>query len=162
MKGIITICISDHNVSMDKYDKATRSKMMAAVASKHTKPEIIVRSLLFRAGFRYRLHKRNLPGRPDMVLPKYNAVIFVHGCFWHFHGCNSSRMPSSNKDYWHPKIKRNLERDQQHIEQLLNDGWRVLTIWECAIRGKQKLEPSALLARVIQWLNSNKQTDSIG
>ncbi len=147
---------------MDKYDKTTRSRMMAAVASTHTKPEMVVRSLLFGAGLRYRLHGRGLPGKPDIVLTKHKAAIFVHGCFWHYHGCALSRMPSSNKDYWQPKIKGNLERDKRHVNALLESGWRVLIVWECAIRGKNKLEPATLLDRITAWLNSDEPSASIG
>ena len=103
-------------------------------------------------GFRYRLHDRKLPGKPDLVFPRYQAVIFVNGCFWHGHGCPRCRMPSSNTAYWHGKIARNVARDRAVRELLLTEGWRVLTIWECALVGKEKLALIEVLDRASEWL----------
>lgn len=116
----------------DVYDKETRSHVMSSIRAKDTKPEKFVRSLLHQHGYRFRLHRRDLPGSPDVVLPKYNSVIFVHGCFWHQHpGCNLSKRPKSNIDYWHKKLARNVERDKENIAKLEENGWEVLVIWEC-------------------------------
>lgn len=109
-----------------------RSKIMSAVKGKNTGPEMAVRSMLHRWGFRYRLHARDLPGKPDIVFRKRKKVIFVHGCFWHGHDCpHGHRQPHTNQKYWNTKIKRNRERDATAIHALESEGWRVLTIWEC-------------------------------
>lgn len=119
---------------MDTVTKRQRSKNMAAIKSADTKPEMIVRKLLFREGFRYRLHYRRLPGIPDIVLPRYKTVILVHGCFWHQHrGCKYSTRPSSNIDYWNPKLKGNVERDRKNIRELKKRGWRIAVIWQCQV-----------------------------
>lgn len=109
-----------------------RSKVMRAVKGQDTKPEMVVRRLAHRQGFRYRLHDRNLPGKPDLVFPARRKVVFVHGCFWHQHDCSrGSRIPKSHQDYWIPKLSRNQERDAQHVSTLQEMGWEVLIIWEC-------------------------------
>jgi DNA mismatch endonuclease, patch repair protein len=117
----------------DTVSRSKRSAIMAAVPNRNTQPEKLVRSCLFRAGFRYRLHVRGLPGSPDIVLPRYRAVVFVHGCFWHGHGCNRAKLPSTNVTYWKQKIQRNAERDRKHREALENIDWRVFTIWTCTL-----------------------------
>ena len=107
---------------------------MARVKATNTRPEIAVRRLVHRLGYRFRLHRRDLPGTPDLVLPRHRAVVFVHGCFWHQHGCRrGQRRPSSNQAYWGPKLTRNVERDATAKSALARMGWRVLTIWECEI-----------------------------
>lgn len=113
---------------------------MRAIRSSDTKPELQVRKLVHRCGYRYRLHVKNLPGKPDLVFPGRKAVIFIHGCFWHMHECQGVRLPKSNTEYWYPKLARNRERDAQHIESLTGLGWRILTIWECEIGDLDKLE----------------------
>lgn len=116
----------------DRLTAQKRSWNMSLIRSKDTKPEKIVRSLLHIMGFRFRLHSKKLPGTPDIVLPKYKTVVFVHGCFWHQHnGCKKSYLPASNIDYWHPKLKRNVENDKLHQSQLKQDGWNVIIVWEC-------------------------------
>jgi DNA mismatch endonuclease, patch repair protein len=117
----------------DIVDKATRSRMMAGIKSKNTKPEIIVRKALHAAGFRFRLHDKKLPGKPDIVLPKYKAVVFVHGCFWHGHNCAKFRMPKSNKKFWREKLIANAKRDAWSCKQLKSQKWRVLKVWECQL-----------------------------
>lgn len=108
---------------------------MSRIRSKGTKPEMTVRRLLHSMGYRYRLHRRDLPGSPDLVFPKWRKAIFVHGCFWHQHpGCRISRQPKSNRDYWVPKLERNTARDAEHQAQLREMGWEVLVIWECEVR----------------------------
>ncbi len=125
---------------MDTVSKEVRSRNMSAIRSKNTKPEAVVRSLLFALGYRYRLHRKDLPGKPDIVLKKHNTIIFVHGCFWHHHkNCRRANWPKSNQEYWLPKIQRNIERDKIHIRKLKKEGWEVLVIWECQIKNMDKL-----------------------
>lgn len=117
---------------MDTVSKEVRSKIMAAVKGKDTKPEIAVRKLLHSLGYRYRLHKKELPGSPDIFLKKYDAVIYVHGCFWHHHkGCKHATVPKSNVAFWTEKLKRNVHRDKENIMALKRLGYKVKVIWEC-------------------------------
>ena len=119
---------------MDIWSKEKRSQVMSHIHSKDTKPEMAVRSLLHKMGYRFRLHKRELPGCPDIVLPKYNSVIFVHGCFWHLHqGCRDGTVPKTQHEKWKLKLERNVERDKLHYDELQKMGWKVLVIWECEI-----------------------------
>lgn len=118
---------------MDVVDRATRSRMMAGIRGKDTKPEIVVRSFLHRAGLRFRLHAK-LPGKPDLVFPKYRAAVFVHGCFWHRHeGCRYATTPASNAIFWQEKFAANVGRDAKVKKMLEEDGWRVLAIWACEL-----------------------------
>lgn len=117
---------------VDTVPAAVRSKMMAAVRSKDTGPERAVRSALFSAGYRYRLHRRDLPGSPDIVLPRYRVAVFVHGCFWHGHNCPRGRRPTSNVDFWNAKLDRNLARDRANRAALEAAGWTVATVWQCS------------------------------
>lgn len=119
---------------MDRLTKEKRSWNMSRIRSKNTKPEIRLRSLLHKAGYRFRLHARKLPGTPDIVLPKYRSVIFVHGCFWHRHNdCANSTMPKTRIEFWESKFKTTVERDQDKIEKLRLAGWRVIIVWECEL-----------------------------
>lgn len=136
----------------DTVDAKTRSKVMAKVKGTNTTPELKLRKSLFALGFRYRLHAENLPGKPDLVLPRYKAVIFVHGCFWHWHGCPRSRMPKSNPEYWRSKISRNVARDRRQVRELHEQGWRVLLVWECSLK-PSLLGNSSML--VSGWLRAN-------
>lgn len=111
-----------------------RSRMMSGIRGKDTKPEWVVRRALHARGFRYRLHVRDLPGRPDIVLPRYRAVVFVHGCFWHGHDCPLFRWPKTRPGFWRAKIGRNQSNDQKHLIALRDAGWRVAIVWECALR----------------------------
>ena len=137
----------------DNHSKETRSYNMSHIRSKNSKPEELVRKYLFSKGFRYRKNVKTLPGCPDIVLPKYKTVIFVNGCFWHKHDCPRFVWPSSNEDYWRPKILRNVERDRQNEERLKAMGWRVITVWECGLKKKVieqtlgKLEEEIILGR---------------
>lgn len=139
----------------DTVSKAIRSRIMARVRGANTKPEIALRKVLFARGFRYGLHGRRLPGKPDLVSPKYKAVIFVHGCFWHWHGCARCRMPVSNADYWRAKIARNRARDDAHVAELQLLGWRVLIVWECALKARML---GATADDVMKWLRSDGES----
>jgi DNA mismatch endonuclease (patch repair protein) len=122
-----------------------RSRAMAQVRSKNTKPEKRVRSLLHRLGYRFRLHRRHLPGTPDIVLPKHRAAIFVHGCFWHVHpGCARATTPATRIDFWTDKLARNVARDTRNQRELAAAGWRVLVVWECETRDEPALEARLL------------------
>ena len=117
----------------DIVSPAVRSRMMAGIRGKNTKPELLLRSELHRLGFRFRLHRQDLPGRPDLVFPKRGAAIFVHGCFWHGHDCHLFRLPKSRTEFWKEKIAGNVARDQRQIAALKEAGWRVGIVWECAM-----------------------------
>lgn len=119
----------------DVVDKKTRSRMMSGIRGKNTKPEVMIRKGLFARGLRYRLHGKGMPGRPDIVLPRHDCLIFVHGCFWHQHDCHLFKWPSTNKQFWRKKLGGNKSRDEKTEQKLLDEGWRVLTIWECSFRG---------------------------
>lgn len=128
----------------DNHSKEVRSMNMSHIRSTNSKPEEIVRKYLFSKGFRYRKNVRALPGCPDIVLPKYKTVIFVNGCFWHKHDCPRFAWPSSNQEYWIPKIQRNIERDAVNIQELRNLGWNVIVIWECEL--KKRIREGRLLS----------------
>ena len=127
-----------------------RSEMMAAVRSKNTRPELLVRRLVHSLGYRYRLHRKDLPGKPDLVFAKRRKVIFVHGCFWHQHGCKSksSHQPKTNVEYWRPKLERNQVRDAASLAALVAAGWGVLVLWECELK-----DISALERRITEFLD---------
>jgi DNA mismatch endonuclease (patch repair protein) len=136
-----------------KFDALTpsqRSELMGLIRSKNTKPELLVRRALFRCGFRYRIHVKALPGCPDILLPRYNSVVQIRGCFWHGHGCGSARTPSAPK--WSEKIERNIRRDAENDEALRKLGWHVLEVWECEVSTKQKSRTS--LAALCAMLRS--------
>ncbi|WP_089132960.1 very short patch repair endonuclease [Sphingorhabdus sp. SMR4y] len=122
-----------------------RSKMMAGISGKNTKPELIVRRILHSQGFRYRLHDKSLPGKPDIVLRKWNKVILVDGCFWHGHkDCAIFRLPKSRTEFWQAKIQNNIQRDQANIKLLVSEGWGIIRIWECATKGKTRISPQTM------------------
>ncbi len=132
----------------DVYDADTRKRVMQAVHSKNTKPERIVRSLLHRFGFRFRLHRKDLPGAPDIVLPSRRIAIFVHGCFWHGHDCpRGGRIPKTNTEYWINKREKNSLRDRRAITELKDCGWRPIVVWECEIKNIEEL--TALLLKAL-------------
>ena len=118
---------------VDHLSKEARSRVMSRIRGQDTKPELMVRSALHSAGFRFRLHRRDLPGRPDIVLPRYRTVIFVHGCFWHGHSCSRGKLPASNRDFWTKKIGRNKQRDAANCVVLQRLGWNVIVMWECVL-----------------------------
>jgi DNA mismatch endonuclease (patch repair protein) len=134
-----------------------RSRMMAGIRGKNTKPELLVRSTLHRRGFRFRLHDKKLPGRPDLVLPKWNAVIFINGCFWHGHDCYLFKEPKTRPRFWREKIDKNRQRDRQAHIRLLDAGWRVMLIWECALKGRSAMPADRLVTYVERWLTSGMQ-----
>ncbi len=144
----------------DIVDPITRSRMMSGIRGKNTKPEMVVRRELFKRGFRYRLHVRNMPGKPDLVMKKYRAAIFVHGCFWHGHDCSLFRMPTTNQEFWSGKISGNICNDMSNRQKLLGSGWRVLMIWECALRGKN-INVCKVMDVVAEWLVSGQVTGEI-
>ena len=127
---------------MDKLTQKQRSENMRRIASKNTSPELIVRKLAHKLGYRFRLHRKDLPGKPDLVFPARKKVIFVHGCFWHHHtdpSCKISRIPKSRTDYWIPKLQRNMDRDKKNLHDLKELGWQYLVIWECEVKDIDKL-----------------------
>lgn len=135
---------------VDVVDRETRSKMMSNIRGRDTKPEMLVRRTLHAAGFRFRLHDRLMPGRPDIVLPKYRVAILVHGCFWHRHeGCRFCTTPATRPEFWHDKFASNVKRDARNLDLLVSSGWRVATIWECALRQKDSVEWATTLTRWI-------------
>lgn len=132
---------------------------MSGIRGKNTRPEKIVRSGLHRLGFRFRLHARNLPGKPDLVLPKYRAVIFVNGCFWHGHDCHLFRWPGTRRGFWRGKIGGNVKRDRRDRRALTKSEWRSLVIWECALKGRTRLSPDEVIRGAASWLTGS---DTVG
>lgn len=145
----------------DIVNPAVRSRMMAGISGKDTRPELLVRKLLFARGFRYQLHKKGLPGKPDLVFPRYRAVVFIHGCFWHGHGCRLFKWPQSHKMFWRKKITGNRAVDERNYKALRDNGWRVLTVWECAVKGKARLSHELLVDMIENWLCSCNKTKEI-
>lgn len=139
----------------DVVSREVRSRMMSGIRGRNTKPELLLRSGLHKIGFRYRLHTKGIPGRPDMVFPKYHAVILAHGCFWHGHDCHLFRWPSSRKKFWREKINRNRTRDLKVAQELERIGWRCGVVWECALKGRERLPFEAVIARCGRWLKSD-------
>jgi len=142
---------------MDIVSREKRSEMMAGIRSKNTKPELMIRKALHVLGFRYRLHSTSIPGKPDMVLKKYNAVIFIHRCFWHGHSCLLFRLPKTRTEFWKSKIDNNRERDEKIMQELKLSGWRIATIWECALRGKGRMDFETLVNNISEWIQSDKK-----
>jgi DNA mismatch endonuclease (patch repair protein) len=146
---------------MDRVDTQTRSRIMASVGQRNTGAEILLRSYLHRAGLRYRLHDRSLPGSPDLVFPRFRAAVFVHGCYWHSHGCYRSTVPKSRQQFWTDKFEANRSRDERNVRSLLEGGWRVLTVWECVLKGKLALPPPSVVDAVKTWLYSRESIGEI-
>lgn len=145
----------------DIVDKKTRSRMMAGIKGKNTKPELALRRALHARGFRFWLHSGKVYGRPDLVLPKHRAVVFVHGCFWHRHkGCRYTTTPSTRPEFWQAKFEANVVRDRAVRMALLEDGWRVATVWECALRKPDQIAES--VERLSAWLLSDDGQIEIG
>lgn len=135
---------------------------MARICGRDTRPELAIRRALHARGLRYRLHRKDLPGRPDIVFPARRAVIMVHGCFWHGHSpCPLFRWPKGNEAFWRDKIGRNRERDGRILKAIEDIGWRVLTVWECAMRGPGRLPADDLINRVEAWIHGGEHSDSV-
>lgn len=138
---------------MDIWTSQKRSDTMRKIRSVNTKPEVILRSHLFRSGFRFRIHRKDLPGKPDIVLPKYHTIIFVHGCFWHYHkDCSEGKIPATNTLYWKEKLHKNVKKDEQNRMACKQLGWKVLVVWECEIEKHLKLT----MDKLIQNIKENK------
>jgi DNA mismatch endonuclease (patch repair protein) len=142
---------------VDIVDSATRSRMMSGIRGRDTKPEKLIRSLLHRRGFRFRVNRRDLPGKPDIVFPGRHAVILIHGCFWHGHDCPLFRLPGTRTEFWAEKIAGNRRNDARVEQALLSAGWRVATVWECALRGRDRDIPGVVDA-LVEWLNGDALT----
>lgn len=141
---------------VDVVSRKKRSEMMAGIKNRDTVPEVQIRKRLFYLGYRYRIGTKKLPGKPDIVLPKYNAAIFVHGCFWHGHGqCNLFRLPKSKREFWDKKISGNIIRDEICLAELHDLGWRICTVWECAIKGKNRLDEEKVIKELVGWIHSD-------
>ena len=136
---------------MDTFSPQQRSEIMRRVRSEDTKPEMTVRRLVHGRGFRYRLHVKDLPGHPDLVFPRTKKIVFVHGCYWHAHGCPASELPESHRDYWEAKLQRNAERDKRNLRELRKVGWDVFTVWECQTRNLERLT-----RRLVRFLSEKR------
>jgi DNA mismatch endonuclease (patch repair protein) len=143
---------------MDIVNKEKRSEMMSGIRSQNTNPELLIRKGLFKSGYRYRINNNKIYGKPDIVLKKYKAVIFIHGCFWHGHlGCKYFKIPKSNTQFWIDKIDRNRKRDAEVLNFLHATGWRICIIWECAIRGRSQLKDlEKTIRKISRWLKSDR------
>jgi DNA mismatch endonuclease, patch repair protein len=141
---------------MDVLTREQRRRCMARIKGRNTKPEVVLRKALFSLGFRYRLHQKRLPGTPDLVFPKYHAVVFIHGCFWHGHQCNLFVVPATNTAFWMKKIGGNRARDERAVTALRALDWRVMTVWECAVRGPDRQRLDTLAMKISRWLLAKK------
>ena len=130
--------------------------MMSGIRGKNTRPELLIRKALHARGFRYRVHCKDLPGNPDLCLPKYGAVIFVHGCFWHGHGCHLFKWPKTRPEFWREKIGRNRAVDEGAERALTEEGWRQAVIWECALKGRNRLPVEDVISTCADWLQSDR------
>lgn len=145
----------------DIVDQDTRSRMMAGIRGKNTRPEMLLRRALHARGFRYRLHVKSIIGQPDLVLPKHRVIIFVHGCFWHRHeGCRFASTPATRPEFWAEKFAANVRRDQKAVAKLTGEGWRIATVWECALRKPANVVEA--VDRLEQWLAEDEQVIEIG
>lgn len=141
---------------VDVVDAATRSRIMSAIRGKDTGIELQIRKGLFALGRRYRLHGRALPGRPDLVFSRWSAVLFVHGCFWHGHDCPLFRLPATRTEFWREKIASNQVRDARNVALLRTAGWRVGTVWECALRGRSSPQIASVIGKLDFWLTGSR------
>lgn len=146
---------------MDIVDKKTRSRMMSGIKAKDTRPEVQVRKSLHSLGFRYRLHDKKLVGKPDLVFPRYKAIILVNGCFWHQHGCHLFKWPATRKAFWREKIMSNVERDYRNLDIYHQANWRVLIIWECALKGKQRRNVEEVVHTAANWIQFDESSAEI-
>lgn len=141
----------------DVVSSAQRSRMMAGIRGANTTPERFVRSMLHKEGLRFRLHDRKLPGKPDIVLPRWRTVVLVHGCFWHGHNCHLFKLPGTRRDFWRSKIEGNRTNDSRTINMLKRAGWKVAIIWECALKGRARLHPRAVQRRLAAFVRSDRR-----
>jgi len=146
---------------VDVLTPSQRSFNMSRIRGQNTKPEMLLRRGLHARGFRFRLHRADLPGRPDIVFPSRRAVILVHGCFWHGHDCPMCRLPTTRREFWQAKIERNCARDRTAMDELVAAGWRVLIVWECALRGPARLPSGTVLADCEQFLRSGATSSEL-
>lgn len=146
----------------DVVSKDTRSRMMSGIRGKNTKPEMELRRALFARGFRYRLHVGSLPGRPDIVLARWRTVVFMHGCFWHGHECSYFKLPSTNRGFWEAKIAGNRTNDARNAKALRNLGWRVMTVWECSMRGASESSKQQVFSRLAERIRTPKNKAYVG
>ena len=142
----------------DIVDAATRSRMMSGIRGRNTRPELQVRSMLHNRGFRFRVHVKTLPGKPDIVLPRYRAIVEINGCFWHGHDCALFRWPGTRVDWWRDKIERNRSNDYRNREALVALEWRLATVWECALKGRERISPETVADALATWLRSGSVT----
>lgn len=142
---------------VDVVDRSTRSRMMSGIRGKNTSPELVIRSGLHRRGFRYLLHAKDLPGRPDLVFPRFNALVLVHGCFWHRHNCGYFKWPTTRAQFWREKILGNVRRDRKILLAYARDGWRVAIIWECATKNASIEDEILLIDRLQKWLEGKRK-----
>lgn len=140
----------------DVVSTETRSRMMSGIRGKDTNPELLIRRGLHRQGLRFRLHVKELPGKPDMVLPRHNVVVFVHGCFWHAHGCRLFKWPKSREQFWRGKLGGNKKRDRKHVRELLALGWRVAVVWECDLKGQTDSARTKTIRKLSSWIRSGR------
>ena len=145
----------------DVVDKATRSRMMSGIRGRDTKLEVFLRSALHRRGFRFRKNVDRLPGKPDIVLRRYSAVVLANGCFWHGHHCHLFRLPATRPEFWQGKIEANMARDARNVARLREDGWRVLLVWECAWKGRTRIERGDLIDRTADWIRGSGEFTEI-
>lgn len=146
---------------MDVLSSEQRRLNMSRIRGRDTGPEILVRKALHAKGHRFRLHRRDLPGSPDLVLPKWRVAVFVHGCFWHRHACPYFKMPTTRREFWEQKITRNVQRDVEAQTALKVAGWRTLIVWECALRGRQKLTPDELMDAIENFMMTGETAHEI-
>lgn len=142
---------------VDVHSPEKRSRNMAAIKGKNTKPELMIRKELHRLGFRYRLHYSALPGKPDLVFPKYRAIIQVNGCFWHKHECHLFKWPSDNQEFWRDKIEKNSIRDAANLTEIESRGWKTLVVWECALKGSKRVPLKELTQQIAKWLKEGRE-----
>lgn len=146
----------------DIVSRQKRSEMMAGIRGKDTSPELLIRKALHTRGLRYRIHDKSLPGKPDLVFRKYRAVVMINGCFWHGHDCHLFKWPSTRPEFWKNKIGRNREKDGEVRQQLSDARWRILIVWECAIKGKTRVDFNVLISRIEEWIASEDSDMNIG
>lgn len=146
---------------MDVLTPEQRRRNMSRIRGRDTKPEMLLRRGLHAAGLRFRLHAGDLPGRPDLVFPRHRTAIQVHGCFWHSHGCPMCKLPATRPEFWAAKLKGNRERDERTAQALRDAGWRLLTVWECSLKGPARLPLEAVLARCSEFIRGNAPVNEI-